>query len=262
MFCVLWFLANFFYNLSLTATTVSSTTILSNTSSIFVFLLGFFFLRDRFTVPKLVAVLVSFSGIVMIAISDRNGSGDGEESFHGDIYALVSAFAYGCYATFLKRMIPKAREEYFPFTVFFGFVGLINIVLLLPLFPVFHYTGVEELEFPNKKTVLFLTINALLGTVVSDYCWAKSVVLLGPLITTLGMSMTIPLGMISDNFFGDVSFSVFYFIGSAAILAAFVTVTIDDYRLTKREEREEREKEQAKMQQATIEASTDPNFIH
>jgi len=57
------------------------------------------------------------------------------------------------------------------------------MVFLLPLFPILHLTHIERFEFPEWKTVGFLTLNALIGTCVSDYCWAKSVVLLGPLIT-------------------------------------------------------------------------------
>jgi solute carrier family 35 protein F5 len=105
---------------------------------------------------------------------------------------------YGVYATILKKRVPN---DDFKFSYFLGFVGLFNTVLLLPFFPILNYTGIETFEWPNKEALLGLTINAIMGTVISDYCWANSVVLLGPLITTLGMTFTTPLSMIVDGIF-------------------------------------------------------------
>ena len=74
-----------------------------------------------------------------------------------------------------------------------------------------------------------MTINAIIGTVISDYCWAKSVVLLGPLITTLGITMTIPISMVVDNFYENRSFSWEFFIGSVLIIISFFVMTYLDY---------------------------------
>jgi solute carrier family 35 protein F5 len=121
----------------------------------------------------------------------------------GDVFSLLSAVFYAIYATYLKKMIPPEKESEFKFTYFLGFVGLINIFVLLPLFPIFNATGIEVFSWPNKQTLLFLTLNAFIGTFISDYFWARSVVLLGPLITTLGISLTIPLSLVSSSFFDN-----------------------------------------------------------
>jgi solute carrier family 35 protein F5 len=74
-----------------------------------------------------------------------------------------------------------------------------------------------------------LIINAILGTVISDYCWAKSVVLLGPLITTLGITLTIPISMVVDSFYEDKVFTWMHYSGAALILASFITISYRDY---------------------------------
>jgi solute carrier family 35 protein F5 len=184
-------------------TDISSNTIISNTSILFVFCLGYCFLKTEvFNWIKIVGVIVSFAGACLVTLADPSTK-EGESFFTlkhilGDGFALVSAFSYGVYATFLKRRIPKAREKYFKMSLFLGFVGLTNIIFLLPLFPILHFTKAETFEWPNGKTVGFLTLNALIGTCVSDFCWAKSVILLGPLITQLGISLTIPLSMLAS----------------------------------------------------------------
>lgn len=108
-------------------------------------------------------------------------------------------------------------------------VGLFNAVLLLPLFPLLNYTGIEVFEWPNEAALGGLTLNALLGTVMSDFCWAKSVVLLGPLLPTLGIALTIPLSMLVDSFYTHKTFSGIYYLGSFFIASGFITLSARDY---------------------------------
>ena len=118
----------------------------------------------------------------------------------------------------------------FKFSYFLGFVGLFNMVLLLPIFPILHYTGLEEFEWPNKAAMAEMSLNAVIGTVISDFCWAKSVVLLGPLITTLGIAMTIPISIIVDSFYESRHFTWEFYIGSVLILLSFFIMTYLDYK--------------------------------
>ena len=204
-FWMLWSLANYFYNAGLMYTYVSSSTILSNTSILFVFVFTFLFLRtEKFSIWKLMGVLLSFSGATIVTLNEAKDENDPKNSILGDVFTVISALMYGLYATFLKARLPE-NDEKFSMTVFLGFVGLWNIVLLSPLFLVFHYTGLEPFELPNTKTLMFLSINAIIGTWISDFWWAKSVVLLGPLFTQLGISLTIPLGIVASSFFDKVS---------------------------------------------------------
>lgn len=230
-FCMLWFIANYFYNAGLVYTLVSSSTILSNTSVLFVFIFSSLLIKDeRFSLLKLVGVLVSFGGATTIALSDSNVTNEtAKHRLLGDLLTLVSAIAYGAYSTFLKIKIPEEYEQHFDMGLFFGFVGLINIVLLSPVVLLCHLTGFETFELPNSKTLLFLSVNAFLGSCISDYCWAKSVIILGPLFTQLGISLTIPLGILATSLFDKVDLNAGYFIGTALIFVAFIGVNIVHY---------------------------------
>jgi len=185
-FCLLWFAANYFYNLSLNMTDISSNTIICNTSIIFVFIFSWIFLKtEKYNWIKIAGIFTCFGGACIVIFS--NPSNDSlklsSKTIFGDLFALCSAVSYGLYSTFLKRRIPSDRETYFKASLFLGLVGLCNLIFLLPLFPILHYSGIETFEWPPGKTLGYLTLNALIGTCVSDYCWAWSVVILGPLIT-------------------------------------------------------------------------------
>jgi solute carrier family 35 protein F5 len=112
----------------------------------------------------------------------------------------------------------------------------------MPLFPLLDIIGVEDFEWPNSTALLYLSINAFIGTFISDYCWARSVVLMGPLLTTLALSLTIPLSMIVSKLFNEkVDFTWMYFLGSFLIFFAFIAISFYDYRQKKLEKAREKE---------------------
>lgn len=156
---------------------------------------------------------------------------------------MGSAIAYGFYSTFLKVKVPKEKEETFKFSWFLGFVGFFNDFLLLPLFPIFSWIGLEPFEWPNSHTIILLSANAFIGTFVSDYTWAQAVVRLGPLITTLGLTLTFPISLFVDILFNGASYNVLYYLGSFLIFGAFGVIAFIDYKETEKEEAEKKLKQ-------------------
>lgn len=75
-FSMLWFLANYFVAACLEYTSVASSTILTSTSSIFTLIFGAIFHVESFTTKKLVGVLASFTGIILISMVDLSGDND------------------------------------------------------------------------------------------------------------------------------------------------------------------------------------------
>lgn len=52
----------------------------------------------------------------------------------------------------------------------------------------------------------------------------------GPLTTTLGLSLTIPLGMISDTFYQKIRFGWLFYLGTVFVVTGFVVVTLYKHR--------------------------------
>lgn len=168
-FCFLWFLANYFVAACLSHTTVASSTILTSTSSIFTLLFGTLFGVELFTIKKLLGVLASLAGIVLISTVDLSGSSDENRgSFPhksvrqiaiGDGMALLSALLYGVYAVMMKSRIGDERRISMP--LFFGLVGAFNVCLTWPGFIILHFTGVEAFELPPTGRVLAIVLVCL-----------------------------------------------------------------------------------------------------
>ncbi|OXB67723.1 hypothetical protein ASZ78_002805 [Callipepla squamata] len=117
-------------------------------------------------------------------------------STSGSLWSLVGAMLYAVYIVMIKRKVD--REDKLDIPMFFGFVGLFNLLLLWPGFFLLHYTGFEAFEFPSKLIWMCIVINGLIGTVLSEFLWLWGCFLTSSLIGTLALSLTIPLSIIAD----------------------------------------------------------------
>lgn len=74
----------------------------------------------------------------------------------------------------------------------------------------------------------FILLNGIFDNVISDYFWARAVVLTSPTVATIGMSITIPLAMISDYFIDAKSPTYISGIGSVLVVLGFILVNINN----------------------------------
>ncbi|KAM8934693.1 solute carrier family 35 member F5 [Pelodytes ibericus] len=225
LFCFVWFLANYSYQEALSETQVAIVNIISSTSGLFTLILASVFPSnsgDRFTLSKLLAVALSIGGVVLVSLS---GSGkSGRKDTIGTLWSLVGAMLYAVYIVMIKRKVD--REDKLDIPMFFGFVGLFNLLLLWPGFFLLHYTGLEAFEFPSKLVWIYLVINGLIGTVLSEFLWLWGCFLTSSLIGTLALSLTIPLSVIADICMQKVHFSWEFFAGAIPVFISFFIVTL------------------------------------
>jgi solute carrier family 35 protein F5 len=221
LFCPVWFIANYAYNSSLVLTTVASNTILSATSGFFTLLFGTLFRVEEFSWGKLLATTICIAGVALVTLVDTQ---QGTASIIGDVVAMGSAVFYGLYVSLLRKKV--RNEQQVPMPMFFGFVGFFNCIMLWPFMILLHYTGVESFEFPPTTVLLYLFVNGLIGTVLSDLLWSYAIFYTSPTVATVGLSLTIPLAIIFELFMNKRTFSVNYFLGSALVLFAFLVVNI------------------------------------
>jgi solute carrier family 35 protein F5 len=80
----------------------------------------------------------------------------------GDMLALVSALFYAMYVILLKVRIKS--ESRIDMQLFFGFVGLLNIIACWPIGFILHITGAEVFELPTSRkalSALFINVRAM-----------------------------------------------------------------------------------------------------
>lgn len=161
-FSLLWFIANYLVAACLEYTSVASSTILTSTSGIWTLIFGALVRVETFTFRKLMGVLASLVGIVLISSIDmwKENNDDNRGSFPhktqgeialGDAMAFGSAVMYGIYTVVMKKRI--GNEDRVNMPLFFGLVGLFNVIFLWPGFIILHVTGIETFELPPTSNV-------------------------------------------------------------------------------------------------------------
>ena len=212
----------------LSRTTLSSTIILGNTSSVFVFIFSLWILKEKFSFIKLFAMIFWAGGIATIAYSDSDSS-SGTEHILGDIFGVIAAILLGLYSTLLARLIPVEFEETVSFFNILGFLGTFWFITFWPLLLIFHFTGIETMQLPEGKAIVSIVENIIFGTLLFDYWWARATILLGPLLANTSVIFVVPLSLILDNFFQKVNFTWMYYAGTVGIVVGFLMVVITNY---------------------------------
>ena len=251
-----WFISNFAYNASLEHTSITSSTVLVNTGSLFTFLIALLMRDERFSCWKLIGVIFGIVGCVVTGLHDaRNGGGGGngrmrflfvdtnesdtndDHHLWGDILSVISAAFYGIYAVMVRLLCPR-DESLMSMQLFLGYVGLWN---MLALFPIALY----QLKIAQSVTLsgwVFscLVVNGLFNNVISDYLWARSVVLTSATVASVGLGLTIPLAFVSDVFLGvEDILNLESILGACFVLSGFILVNIGH---TKNEGEEDNER--------------------
>jgi len=243
-FCFLWFIANWTVNAALDYTSVASATILSSMSGFFTLGVGRIFRVEVLTTAKIAAVVMSSAGVVLVSLSDSSEPHDQVEypptsvisvlnpsptiamaRIFGDVLALLSALFYALYVTLLKVRIRE--ESRIDMQLFFGFVGLFNILTCWPIGLALHLIGIERFELPyTSKAVVALLVNMGI-TLSSDYIYVLAMLKTTPLVVTVGLSLTMPLAVLGDFILQrPAKFKVI--LGASIVLLSFVIVGWED----------------------------------
>ncbi|EJD03892.1 uncharacterized protein FOMMEDRAFT_121223 [Fomitiporia mediterranea MF3/22] len=234
VFCIFWFIANWGINASLQFTSVASATVLSSTSGFFTLIVGRLFKVESMTLAKVLAVVTSFLGVALVSFSDSSTTRDdptdvtSNQSVQslpvlGDILALLGALFYALYVILLKVRIKE--ESRIDMQLFFGFVGLFNVLMIWPIALVLHFTGAETISAPPTHRALVAVLLNMFITLSSDYLYVLAMLKTTPLLVTVGLSLTIPLAIIGDFFLKKPS-APLAVLGALLVLGAFVLIGV------------------------------------
>ena len=251
----LWFTSNYFYNLSLKYTTITSSTVLSSTGSVFTFMFSICCGDESFTKWKVLGVSVAFLGSILTALQDASAADDnyGEDlddnykyQLWGDAAGMIGAIGYGGYTVLVRVLLPS-DENRMSMLLFLGYVGLFNMLVLSP-FMVWDIADINgagdqshekdnqsgDANYAHHLTWFIfgcILVKGLFDNVISDYLWARSIILTSATVATVGLGLTIPLALLSDVFImrrGDDVLNTGSIFGAIFVFLGFIFVNIGE----------------------------------
>lgn len=262
-----WFVANYAYDASLAYTSITSSTVLASTGSLFTFLFAVLYGDEVFSLLEFVGVIMGVMGSILTGWHDASVSSDDDvvttmanvtlataahagmpphvsqadawegHAMLGDALGLLSAVGYGAYAVMIRAMCPR-DERCVSMQLLLGYIGLFNACALSPIVIYFLVwpSAVSDGDNTTGMTVQgtltwvifgYLVAKGLLDNVLSDYLWARAVVLTSATVATVGLGLTIPLAFVSDWVMGHGNVvSVQSVLGALSVLAGFILVNI------------------------------------
>ncbi|CAE8617722.1 unnamed protein product [Polarella glacialis] len=194
MVAPIWFAANCMYNIGLSLTSITSSTVISSSSVAFTLLLSMIFLREPLTLLKVLGVVLCWVGNGLTAAGDSPETKLSKNVVWGDVICLLGAMLYAAYTVAIRRLEPK------DLVLFFGTLGTSVFVFFSPLVLWLHLANIEPISSLTIPIFGLILVQGLLDNVLSDFFWAKAVLLTSPSVATVGMSLTVPLAMLSDVF--------------------------------------------------------------
>lgn len=217
-----------FYYFSLSKTTYSSTMILNNISWVFVFIFGLIILRDRFSIIKLWSIIISVTGVCIIAFTDQRESSSSNH-FLGDIFGVIGACSLALYSVLFTKLIPKSMEDRVSFVNILGIIGIVSLLLFWPFLIVFHFSGIENFQLPSMEVTGIMTVNVIFAYLLFDYWWGRAILLLGPLLVNTAVMLVVPLSLIVDFFLIGTELKWMHYLGTGILLVGFFCLTFKDY---------------------------------
>jgi solute carrier family 35 protein F5 len=191
----LWGVANLLHQVSMVYMEHTLVSVVLSTTSFFTLLLSLFFVTpstDRFTVAKLITVLFSITGNVIITLPDSHFSFS--EINVGFALSLCSAIFYALNIVTLRSWVD--HEDKLDIILYFGLVGLFNVLMFWPLFIFLHYFELETFEWPNKQQAITLFINGVVKATLPEVIWLWGCLLTSSIIATMSIGLTIPMSLI------------------------------------------------------------------
>jgi drug/metabolite transporter (DMT)-like permease len=184
-------------------------------SPVFVFIIAYFYLKEKITVKKAIGITIALLGAIVL-LSEK-GFNFSSESMKGDILALIASLSWAFYTIFGKNLTRRYGAIYITgLTMIIGFILYIPIFLMMPV----QFEGIQ-ISTVNWLQLLYLgAFSSAVGYAIWYYALSKIDASKLSVFNNLQPALTALLAFL---FFGT-AITEYFVIGGTLILAGvFVT---------------------------------------
>lgn len=118
----------------------------------------------------------------------------------------------------------EEEGENFSTALLFGYIGLCNLCLLFPIGVLISLLKLSFFRLPTLQEWELVVGKGLLDNVLSDYLWARAVLLTTPTAASTGLQVQVPIALITDSILGKSWPDFPHILGALFIVIGFLGI--------------------------------------
>ncbi len=197
-------------------TAASKASLLVNLTAVWVAMLSWLILKDRFGNKKLLGIVISILGVFLVT-TNLNLSELVKGGLLGDVLVLFSGIGWSFFIVYSKKFIDDAKDS-------FQFTSWVLFITVLPLIPFVPLSSSMPLNLPVEAWIA-IAYTAVFCWIVPYYLWLKGLKHISP-VTSAIVLLTEPIvAVIMSYFILGEGFTLISGVGAFLILMAIILVS-------------------------------------
>ena len=202
----------------MTFTTASKSSLIINLSAVWVAVLSWLILKDRFGKKKLLGIIFSIAGVFVITTNLNFLELVGGTLF-GDVITLFSGLGWSLFIVLNKKFISDFEDQ-------FQFNAWVLFITTLPLIPFVPLSSNITINLPLEAWII-IVYTAVFCSIISYYLWLKGLKQISPVTSTIVLLTEVVVAVIISYIILGEGFTLPSAIGALLILSAIILVSID-----------------------------------
>ena len=199
-------------------TAASKSSLLVNLTAVWVAIISWFLLKERFGKKKLLGIILSIIGVFLIT-TNLNFSELAKGMFLGDILVLSSGVGWSFFIIYNKKYIDDAENS-------FQFMAWVLFITVIPLIPFIPLSSSVSLNLPIEAWFA-IAYTAIFCWIVPYSLWLKGLKHISSVTSTVVLLTEVVVAIIISYFMLDEVFTLISSAGALLILLAIVLVSLD-----------------------------------
>ena len=206
-------------NVGISFTAASKSSLLVNLTAVWVAIISWFLLKERFGKKKLLGIILSIIGVFLIT-TNLNFSELTQGMLLGDILVLSSGVGWSFFIVYNKKYIDDAENS-------FQFMAWVLFITVIPLIPFIPLSSSVSLNLPIEAWVA-IAYTAIFCWIVPYSLWLKGLKHISSVTSTVVLLTEVVVAIVISYFMLDEVFTLISSAGALLILFAIVLVSLDN----------------------------------
>jgi drug/metabolite transporter (DMT)-like permease len=203
----------------MTYTDASKSSLLVNLTAVWVAILSWLILKDRFGNKKLFGIVLSIFGVFFVT-TNLNFSELIKGMFLGDLLVLFSGIGWSFFIVYSKKFIDDAEDS-------FQFMSWVLFITVLPLIPFVPLSSNVSLNLPVEAWAA-IAYTAVFCWIVPYYLWLKGLKHISSVTSTIILLTEPVVAVILSYFMLGEGFTLISGAGAMLIIMAIILVSLDN----------------------------------